>query len=600
MYMGCNPGIADRTIGYWNWVLFPATYFSDEDQFSVCGNDAIQIDSTFHFKDLSMARFVLLIASSCLYFCTSLVTRTYPSSQHRLKSLESDVANSKHAVSQQKHIEDRLSPTIEKTDGLSRHKFNPRLINKVIVETFSKSAHSKSEIDKLRLYLIDNRDGMNQINVITLMHRCAKNKLDLLTFIDIDSILNLLDVKYGGVATAQGIANAVYSLQSMSSSTTGALRLLNVLSEQLLSCREIFDGQAISNTLYGLKGMSVETAEVRGILTAIMKTIQRGLLNHSNGKLDTLDERNYPDREDKENMVFFGGTRLGSKHPSTSSVSIRMTPQGIGSAFIGLQGMSSSNSDVRIILSILANSICQLTKCGVSLDSQAVANILVGLKSSSSEHAEVREVLIALCKNLKKNISIFKDIQPRELSMSLQGLQGMSSEHPQVDQLLEVICDGLDYRIFDCKSPEQSFHNNFINSNGHSNNRNNGFEFKSGDEVGPALGGLKQMSAENLHVRRLLKHIGRAIKPGGTWTKPPSNSVQALNSGTERKVAKTSPGFYMNEQNIANSLYGLQSMDCRTEEVRTILSAIAKEIMAFDGTLSGRTVANSLYGKFIC
>ena len=41
---------------------------------------------------------------------------------------------------------------------------------------------------------------MNQINVIMLMHRCAKNKLDLLTFIDIDSTLKLLDVKYGGVA----------------------------------------------------------------------------------------------------------------------------------------------------------------------------------------------------------------------------------------------------------------------------------------------------------------------------------------------------------------------------------------------------------------
>ena len=385
----------------------------------------------------------------------------------------------------------------------------------------------------------------------------------------------------------------------MSSSTASALRLLNVLSEQLLSCREIFDGQAISNTSYGLKGMSVETEEVRGILTAIVKTVKRGLLNHSNGKLDARDERNDLDREDKENEGFFGGTRKGSKIPSTSSVSIRMTPQGIGSAFIGLQGMSSSNSDVKIILSVLANCICQLTKGGESLDSQAVANILVGLKSSSSEHAEVREVLIALCKNLKKNVSIFKDIQPRELSMSLQGLQGMSSGHPQVDQLLEVLCDGLDHRIFDCKSMEQSFHNNYIKSNGHNNNRNNGFEFKSGDEVGPALGGLKHMSAENMHMRRLLKHIGRAIKPGGIGTKPPSNTVQILNSGIGGKTAKNVPGFYMNEQNIANSLYGLQSLDCRTEEVRTILSALAKEIMAFDGTLSGRTIANSLYGKFM-
>ena len=55
----------------------------------------------------------------------------------------------------------------------------------------------------------------------------------------------------------------------------------------------------------------------------------------------------------------------------------------------------------------------------------------------------------------------------------------------------------------------------------------------------------------------------------------------------------------MNEQNIGNSLYGLQSMDCRTFEVRAILSALAREIMSYKGTLSGRTIANSLYGKHV-
>ena len=55
----------------------------------------------------------------------------------------------------------------------------------------------------------------------------------------------------------------------------------------------------------------------------------------------------------------------------------------------------------------------------------------------------------------------------------------------------------------------------------------------------------------------------------------------------------------MNEQNIANSLYGLQSMDCRTKEVRKILAVLAGEIMGCDGRLSGRTIANSLYGTII-
>ena len=545
----------------------------------------------------SMSTLILLIAASYHYFCTPLVTSNYRRLQQKWRLLDSDIRDSEHAVTHQKQIEDRLTPGNGATKKSETQKFSPRLINKAIVATFLKSSPSKADIERLRLYLLQNRDSLNQINAITLMHRCAKNKLDLLTFIDIESTLKLLDVKLNGVATAQGIANAVYSLQGMSPSTSGALRLLNVLTEQLMSCREIFDGQAISNTLYGLKGMSCESNEVRGILSAVVKTIKRGLLNQSDGKINNFEEKNDRDRDEGESMAMSSG--IGGKNPSAllPLLRMRMTPQGIGSAFIGLQGMSSSNNDVKLILSILANCICQLTKGGVPLDSQAVANILVGLKSSSSEHAEVREVLVALCKNLKKNISIFKDIQPRELSMSLQGLQGMSSEHPQVDHLLEILCDGLDYRIFDCKSPEQNYYNNYINSNGHSNNRNNGFEFKSGDEIGPALGGLKQMSAENVQVRRLLKHIGRTMKPGGTGIRL-QVSLEKGNPGTEgSRAVKNGNSLYMNEQNIANSLYGLQSMDCRTEEVRTILSVLAKEIMAFEGRLSGRTVANSLYGE---
>jgi hypothetical protein len=245
---------------------------------------------------------------------------------------------------------------------------------------------------------------------------------------------------------------------------------------------------------------------------------------------------------------------------------------------MGLQGMTSSNSDVRSILSVLANCIGQLTAGNIALDTQAIANILVGLRSSSSEHTEVRAVLIALSKNLRRNMNVFRDVKPRELSMALQGLQGMSSEHPQVELLLEIICDGLDIR-----TQGEGFNNG-------------GFEFRSGDELGPALGCLKQMSAENPQVRRLLLHIGRAMGAGGSRIKGKDVSKNASKKGVNSGSA-SSGSLHMNEQNIGNSLYGLQSMDCRSEEVRGILAALAKEIMTFEGTLSGRTVANSLYGE---
>ena len=527
---------------------------------------------------------VVLVYLTYLHFCASFVQIKCATAPIQFRLFDSETYRNEGLS----ELQQPAVKAVWKTD--------PRSINKAIVETFSSSASSKADVERLRSYLKENLTQMNQINVITLMHRCGKHKLDLFSFIDMESTVKLLDVKESGVATAQGIANAVYSLQSMTSNSVGSLHLINVLSEQLMASKEVFDGQAISNTLYGLKGMSTDTSEVRGMLRSVHKTIERCLLIQTQGKVEQIVEKKNTFGHDNDRFKSRDFGPMSSS--STFASGLRMTPQGIGSAFIGLQGMSSSNNDVKSILSVLAHSIIQMTASNTGLDCQAIANVLVGLRSSSSEHIEVREVLVALSKNLKRNLAVFRDIKPRELSMALQGLQGMSSEHPQVEQLLEVLCDGLDLRILDGK--------------GQASKNNCGFEFRSGDEVGPALGGLKQMSAENVQVRRLLQHIGRAMiaSGGSTGTLSQSkatDSAQKNGTAHSKKEARahsadnssTQPHrslLHMNEQNIANSLYGLQSMDCRTREVRTILAVLAGEITGCDGRLSGRTIANSLYG----
>ena len=529
---------------------------------------------------------VVLVYFTYLHFCASFVSRNHATAPARFRLFDSETYR-KEGVNE---LQQPAVKALRKTD--------PRSINKAIVETFSNAANSKADIERLRSYLKENLAQMNQINVITLMHRCGKHKLDLFSFIDMESTVKLLDIKQSGVATAQGIANAVYSLQSMTSNSIGSLHLVNVLSEQLMASKEVFDGQAISNTLYGLKGMSTDTSEVRGILRSVHKTIERCLLIHTQGKVDHVIEKKSSVGHDNDRFKSRDSGLMSSGYAFVSG--LRMTPQGIGSAFIGLQGMSSSNNDVKSILSVLAHSIGQMTASNTGLDCQAIANVLVGLKSSSSEHTEVREVLVALSKNLKRNLAVFRDIKPRELSMALQGLQGMSSEHPQVEQLLEVLCDGLDLRVLDGKGQESK--------------TNGGFEFRSGDEVGPALGGLKQMSAENVQVRRLLQHIGRAMRARSnnyaSHQSKVADSVQKNGTTHSKKDSKAHTAdhasshphrslLHMNEQNIANSLYGLQSMDCRTKEVRTILAVLAGEIIGCDGRLSGRTIANSLYGTMI-
>ena len=103
----------------------------------------------------------------------------------------------------------RPSPTKQHASSKS---FNARHINKVIVEAFSKPNFTDSDIERLRLFLLDSTGRMNQVNAITLMHRCGKHKRDIFSFVSIDVLIRLLNVKTG-VASSQGIANAIYSLQ---------------------------------------------------------------------------------------------------------------------------------------------------------------------------------------------------------------------------------------------------------------------------------------------------------------------------------------------------------------------------------------------------
>ena len=118
-----------------------------------------------------------------------------------------------------------LSPSTDSTSGsrplprslptkqrASSSSFNARHINKVIVEAFSKPNFTESDIERLRLFLLDSTGRMNQVNAITLMHRCGKHKRDIFSFVSIDVLIRLLNVRTG-IASSQGIANAIYSLQ---------------------------------------------------------------------------------------------------------------------------------------------------------------------------------------------------------------------------------------------------------------------------------------------------------------------------------------------------------------------------------------------------
>ena len=68
---------------------------------------------------------------------------------------------------------------------------------------------------------------------------------------------------------AQGVDNAVYGLQGMSSECPEVREMLSVLSWKVRDSTEKLSAQAVGNALYGLQGMSSECPEVKEMLSVL-------------------------------------------------------------------------------------------------------------------------------------------------------------------------------------------------------------------------------------------------------------------------------------------------------------------------------------------
>lgn len=82
------------------------------------------------------------------------------------------------------------------------YQLNPLVINKRITTAFQpENVRNTSYLQDLKSYLTRHVESMNEVNVITLLHRCAKHKKDVYSLLPIDEIIRLLDT---GRPTSQG------------------------------------------------------------------------------------------------------------------------------------------------------------------------------------------------------------------------------------------------------------------------------------------------------------------------------------------------------------------------------------------------------------
>jgi len=131
---------------------------------------------------------------------------------------------------------------------------------------------------------------------------------------------------------------------------------------------------------------------------------------------------------------------------------VRLDRKEIGTAFYGLQSMSSDHEEVRTLLSILA---IKITDCREIIEGTSLSCTLYGLQGMTSDSPEVRTILQVLTDNIAGKM-VRLDLM--NVANSVYGMQGMNCEHTEVRSLFSAlqpsIIECLDQNVRTCNDDD--------------------------------------------------------------------------------------------------------------------------------------------------
>ena len=440
-----------------------------------------------------------------------------------------------------------------------------KVINKSIITAFTPPNITTARMEHLRLYLEANSATMNQVNVVTLMHRCGRYKQPLFSFLTRQQLLELLASER---LSAQGIANTLYSIHQFKDDSKEIHRstkeadlieeILNIVSKHLESSVEVFDSQAISNALYGIRGIRTGAdadadggADLRPLLTILSQLKVK--IDHS--------------------------TELSGKYS--------MSAKGIGNALLGLQSLSAD--DTPIVAQLISRFTKYVQQCYEPLDGQAIASIMIGLRSSTADCREVNELIEAVNENIRKQRHRSGKkliLKSKEISMILCGMQSMKSSHTSVQVLMNTTLSiARKYRIW----------------------------LQNGDEVTAAMTGLQYMGSHDASSRAIIKYITESLQRlrqnhhhrqrGAHNQKHVNNATHNDNNYNRQKNQKGVPNpieCYLEQRQIATCIYAMQSMTMEKEEPRMLLQVLTRafnyELRRGKEIIDESNVARIVYG----
>jgi very-short-patch-repair endonuclease len=226
------------------------------------------------------------------------------------------------------------------------------------------------------------------------------------------------------------VGNALYGMQGMSSDSAEVRAMLLALVPKVESCRAALGAQAVGNSLYGMQKMSSDSTEMRAMLLALapkVESCREALGAQALGN------------------ALFGMQKMSSDSAEVRAILLALVPrvescrealgaQELGNALYGMQGMSSDSAEVRAMLLAL---VPRVESCRAALGAQAVGNALYGMQGMSSDSAEVRAMLLALVPKVE---SCREALGAQELGNALYGMQGMLEEDEYLT-LLDFLYD---------------------------------------------------------------------------------------------------------------------------------------------------------------
>lgn len=323
---------------------------------------------------------------------------------------------------------------------------------------------------------------------------------------------------------SRDLATALYSMSGMRCDTDETRSLLLALRKKL----QAFDGpfstsQALSMALYGMQGMDPQHKEVDRLLKALYPLLQRS----SGLSMDEVQLMSgFLGLKSMTTDSFIATQMLDYMVMQLEGTHNSLSAHAIASILRGVNGMSAEHTSLR---RLIVNLTSRLRACDMS-DEINLASCFYGLQSMSVDRPVVEDLLIELSLQLERGLGPYNKIF---FGSTMLGMRNMSSSHPAVQRLVMMIVKKME-------ACTQSF---------------------DAETISNTLSGLQNLSSRHQCVRRLLATINKKI----------------AESGDEPMTA----------QGIGDALYGLQSMDADSIEVRELLLLLVNKI-----ELSSRAMIN--------